>query len=198
VDAAKGRVVKGGITLAIYIAIGFIPVAFGQSSTYVKTITTVRVTDPPPLVIAPPPVPTVGVIKPAPLAERSMPETIVIIKHGRGGRIDAHTLRYADFRLIKARVEVRGPCYSACTMVLSYVGPELLCVAPGAFMAFHAVRSAETHKILKADTEFLYTTYPLPIRQWIDAHGGWKALPLDGFWTMQDRDLWAVGYPKCQ
>ena len=146
--------------------------------------------------VLPPVLKELAAVKPAPL-EPSVPETIVIIKHGRGGRIDVHTLRYADFRLIKAKVEVRGPCYSACTMVLAYVGPELLCVAPGGFMAFHAVRSVETNKIIKGDTEFLYTSYPLPIRNWIDAHGGWKALPLDGFWTMHDRELWAIGYPKC-
>jgi hypothetical protein len=25
----------------------------------------------------------------------------------------------------------------------------------------------------------------------------WQALPLDGFWTMYDRDLWQMGYPRC-
>jgi hypothetical protein len=27
--------------------------------------------------------------------------------------------------------------------------------------------------------------------------GGWQSLPLNGFWTMYDRELWAMGYPKC-
>jgi hypothetical protein len=39
--------------------------------------------------------------------------------------------------------------------------------------------------------------YPA-IRGWIERNGGWQHLPLDGFWTMYDRDLWAMGYPKCK
>ena len=36
------------------------------------------------------------------------------------------------------------------------------------------------------------------IRQWIDDNGGWQNLPLNGYWTMYDRELWAMGYPKCK
>jgi len=140
--------------------------------------------------------PAIGVITPAPV-ERQHPETTIIIKFGRGGLMHEHTLRFADYRLTKAKVEVRGPCYSACTIVLAYVGPDLLCVAEGGLMAFHQVRSKERGEPMPLETQFLYSIYPQPIRDWIDRHGGYKKLPLDGFWTMYDRDLWAVGYPKC-
>jgi hypothetical protein len=33
---------------------------------------------------------------------------------------------------------------------------------------------------------------------WIDRTGGWEHLPLDGYWTMYARDLWAMGYPRCE
>jgi hypothetical protein len=138
---------------------------------------------------------------PVPIGVTPMPlptmDSVVIIKHGRGGRLDEHTLRFADFRRNRTKVEIRGPCYSACTIVLSYVDPADLCIAPGAFMAFHAVRSAERREYMKVETEFLYTQYPAPIRSWIDRTGGWQHLPLDGFWIMHDSELWAVGYPKC-
>ena len=49
-------------------------------------------------------------------------------------------------------MEVRGPCYSACTMLLTYVEPENLCIAPGAFMAFHAVRGEHFHQYMVAET----------------------------------------------
>jgi hypothetical protein len=174
----------GRITLAIYIAIGITGAAFGQSSTHVKT-----------------PVPTIGVVKPAVPAqvgiERQHPGTTIIIKYGRGGRMDEHTMRFADYRLSKARVEIRGPCLSACTIVLAYVGPELLCVAEGGYMAFHQVRSAERGEGMPLETRFLYSIYPEPVRDWIDRKGGWQKLPLNGFWDMSDRELWAMGYPKC-
>lgn len=141
------------------------------------------------------PAPTVAV-KPAPL-ERQMPETTIIIKYGRGGRMDQHTLRFADYRLTKAKVEVRGPCLSACTIVLAYVGPELMCVAPDGYMAFHQVRSAERGEGMPLETRFLYSIYPEPIRDWIDRHGGWQKLPLNGFWELHSSEMWKMGYPRC-
>jgi len=92
-------------------------------------------------------------------------------------------------------VEVRGPCYSACTLVLAYV--EHICIAEGAFMAFHAVRSVQTNARMDDETRRAYTNMPLPIRRWIDDNGGHEKLPLDSFWTLRDRELWAMGYPRC-
>ena len=94
-------------------------------------------------------------------------------------------------------MEIRGPCYSACTLITAYVTKAKLCIAEGAFFAFHAVRSAERHELMPAETAFAYWQQPLEIREWIDRHGGYDKLPLDGFWTMYDRELWAIGYPKC-
>ena len=122
----------------------------------------------------------------------------VIIKYGQGGRVDEHRQRFADYRRTKTKVEIRGPCYSACTMVAAYIPKADLCIAEGAFFAFHAVRVRETHKISLTETEAAYWDQPEQIRSWIDANGGWQALPLDSFWTMYDRDLWEMGYPKCQ
>jgi hypothetical protein len=39
---------------------------------------------------------------------------------------------------------------------------------------------------------------PAPVRKWIDANGGYEKLPVQGFWTMYDRDLWAMGYSRCE
>ena len=168
--------------------------AFGQESTHYKTWPEALRQEVPILKeLAKPPI---GAVKPGPLIMPPMDSTI-IIKFGRGGRVDEHTLRFADYRRTQSKVEIRGPCQSACTIVLAYVGPDLLCVAEGGLMAFHQVRSAERGGGMPLETQFLYSIYPEPIRDWIDRHGGWKKLPLDGFWTMYDRDLWAMGYPRC-
>jgi hypothetical protein len=134
------------------------------------------------------------------------PETValqqvvpVVITYGRGGRVDEHRMKFAGYRQSGARVELRGPCYSACTLLTAYVMTDLLCIAEGAFMAFHAVRIRETGKRSDEQTAQVYRSLPPEIQRWIDRNGGWQNLPLDGFWTMYDRrDLWSMGYPKCQ
>jgi len=123
------------------------------------------------------------------------PETVVI-RYGPGGRMDAHYALYADYKRAKTKVEVRGPCYSACTLVLAYV--EDVCIAEGAFMAFHAVRSVYTGLRMDWETRVAYTSMPRAIQGWIDSNGGVDQLPLNSFWTLHDRELWAMGYPKCQ
>ena len=50
----------------------------------------------------------------------------------------------------------------------------------------------------KPDGISLFGKEPMPIQRWIERHGGHEKLPLDGFWTMYDHELWAMGYPKCE
>ena len=55
---------------------------------------------------------------------------------------------------------MRGPCYSACTLLLAYVAPDNLCIAEGAFMAFHAIRSAERGERMTARHADYYSNMP--------------------------------------
>jgi hypothetical protein len=215
---------KRAITFAAYAAIVLADVALGQSKppnvieyatspapistqrvlpsdgwlppdqrSAVKTVVLQPVTPsakPPP---AKPPAPDLG------WAPGVMPDAaeIVVIKYGRGGLLHEHISRFAGYRNKKSKVEIRGPCLSACTLVLAYVSKADLCIGAGAFLAFHAVRDLAAHKILPAETGVMYYQQPEDIRAWIDRNGGWQKLPLDGFWTMYDRELWAMGYPRC-
>lgn len=203
---------KGRITLGIYIAIGFIPVVFGQESIHPKNVPmseqTIRM---PPATIPPgwkvitttvepatafAPLGAAGPIVATPARPNLMQQPIVI-SFGNGGRVDEHRRAFAGYQSRKVKVEIRGPCYSACTLVLAYVEPDNLCIAPNAFMAFHAIRSAEHGEFMVGATHEFYASMPQPIQQWIKANGGWQNLPLNGYWTMYDRQLWAFGYPKC-
>jgi len=65
-------------------------------------------------------------------------------------------------------------------------------------MAFHAARTTLDGPIHGPATIAMVNAYPVEIRHWIDRNGGAGKLPRDGFWTMYDRELWAMGYPKCQ
>jgi hypothetical protein len=99
---------------------------------------------------------------PPPAYKPTVLPPVVIPAHGMGGNLDEHKILFASYRAYGMSVELRGPCYSACTVLTSYVGKDKLCIGEGGFMAFHAARSGRTG------------------------------------WTMYDRDLWAMGYPKCK
>ena len=76
---------------------------------------------------------------------------------GHGGQLADHNRqRFADYRDSKTRVELRGPCYSACTLITAYVSKADLCIAEGAFFAFHAVRSMERKELMPAETARMY------------------------------------------
>jgi hypothetical protein len=44
----------------------------------------------------------------------------------------------------------------------------------------------------------MYASYPAEIRHWIDANGGPYKMTVETYWTMYDRELWAIGYPRCK
>ena len=207
---------KGGVTLAIYVAIGITGAAFGQQSTHPMSVPPKYSPIPPsmekafattnPLLDQ---LATQSAAKTAEVAQRlgagpiiappsnNPPRAPIVISFGSGGKVDEHRQQFAVYQRHKAKVEIRGPCYSACTLVLAYVEPDNLCIAPGAFMAFHAIRSAEHGEIMVGATHEFIASMPLPIQRWIRDNGGWQNLPLHGYWTMYDRQLWAMGYPKC-
>ena len=203
---------KGVFTLGIYVAIGITGAAFGQSrleqaSTYVKDVPADAASGytgyfPSLKALAMPPSPpgwTPATITPAPVPkpERRVPD-VVVIKFGNGGRVDEHRQRFADYRPSKTKVEIRGPCYSACTLLLSYVEADDLCIAPGGFMAFHAIRSMEKGERMNYETWQAYLGMPSVIKMWIDDNGGHENLPLNGYWTLYDRQMWAMGYAECK
>ena len=86
----------------------------------------------------------------------------------------------------------------ACTLVTAYVGKDKLCIGQGAFFAFHQARTLRSKQIMPAETALMYYQQPIEIRAWIDRHGGHENLPFDGFWTLYDHELWAMGYPRCE
>jgi hypothetical protein len=123
----------------------------------------------------------------------------VVMHGGMGGLISAHQDRFALLKQNNATVEMRSGCWSACTLITSYIPKDRLCFEKGAFLAFHAPRTAELYpRIHWHLTRVMYTSYPAEIHQWIDNRGGPDSLTIENFLTMYDRDLWAIGYPRCK
>jgi hypothetical protein len=134
------------------------------------------------------------------LAARTPPLTpmdTIVIHYGRGGNVNDHHAMYAGYRSDRKKVEIRGPCHSACTLVTAYIDKPDLCFAPGSFLGFHQVRALETGEVMPLATHAFYLRLPADIRGWIDRTGGWPSMPLTGYWPLNAADLWAMGYPKC-
>src|SRR5437016_4646353 len=88
------------------------------------------------------------------------------------------------FALLKQsgeRVVIDGPCLSACTLVLSSIPPNRICVTRKAVLGFHAARLVDQQGREYAapdETRVLAATYPASIRAWIERHGGLSHKPI--------------------
>lgn len=100
------------------------------------------------------------------------------------------TLKYSGERVI-----IDGPCYSACTLVLSEFPPNQICVTSRAVLGFHAPRLVDQDG-REYDAPWakrlIAATYPAAIRGWIEQHGGLAAKPI----FLRGRALAAL-YPHC-
>ena len=57
-----------------------------------------------------------------------------------GGAVDAYLAAFARVRQSGERVVIDGPCLSACTLVLSTIPRNRICVTRRAVLGFHAPR----------------------------------------------------------
>jgi hypothetical protein len=132
------------------------------------------------------------------LPPRLTPEPVVMYG-GMGGLISAHQERFALLKRNNATVEMRGGCWSACTMITGYIPKDRLCFGQGAFLAFHAAQTGETpHRLNPAGTWTMYWSYPAEIQTWVDANGGPLRMTIEDYWFLRDVELWKMGYPRCK
>jgi hypothetical protein len=113
-----------------------------------------------------------------------------------GGEVGSYLRLFAMVRQSGERVIIDGPCLSACTLVLSAIPEDRICVTRRAVLGFHAARWLDQQGQLYAapdETRLLVTTYPAPIRSWIERNGGLTEKPL----FMRSRQLAAL-YRPCR
>src|SRR5437899_7308864 len=92
-----------------------------------------------------------------------------------GGQVGPFLDLFDRLRESGERVVIDGPCLSACTLVLSIVPGERICVTKRAMLGFHAARSVDRRGRFYAEPEASETVlqaYPGPVRDWISHHGG--------------------------
>jgi len=113
-----------------------------------------------------------------------------------GGEVGPFLDLFEKVRESGERVVIDGPCLSACTLVLSIVPGERICVTKRAVLGFHAARSVDRRGRFYAEpeaSEAVLAAYPGPIRDWISRRGGLTSRLL----LLKGRDLAAI-YPRCR
>jgi hypothetical protein len=92
-----------------------------------------------------------------------------------GGQVGPFLDLFDEVRASGERVVIDGPCMSACTLVLSVVPSERICVTRRAVLGFHAARSIDRRGKIYAEPEasqLVLEAYPGPVRDWIIRRGG--------------------------
>ena len=112
-----------------------------------------------------------------------------------GGEVGSYLQLFAMVRQSGQRVIIDGPCMSACTLVLSTVPEDRICVTPHAVLGFHAPRRLDQRGRLNEApdaTRLITATYPAGVRAWIERKGGLTQRPI----FLSGRQLAAL-YPRC-
>ena len=113
-----------------------------------------------------------------------------------GGQVGPFIELFDRVRESGERVVIDGPCLSACTLVLSTVPTERICVTRRAVLGFHAARSIDRRGRFYAEpeaSEAVLETYPAAVRGWIRRRGGLSSRLL----LLRGRELAAI-YPSCR
>lgn len=119
----------------------------------------------------------------------------VRIEASSGGEVTSFLGFFALLRQSGERVVIDGPCFSACTLVLSTIPRNRICVTRRAVLGFHAPKLVDQYGgeyPAGNATRLMAATYPPPIRNWIKRHGGLTKLPI----FLSGRELGMV-YPLC-
>jgi hypothetical protein len=109
-----------------------------------------------------------------------------------GGQVGPFLDLFERVRASGERVVIDGPCLSACTLVLSMVPSDRICVTRRAILGFHGARSIDPRGRLYA-SELVLEAYPSAVRGWIRHRGGLTSRLL----LLRGRELAAI-YPSCR
>jgi hypothetical protein len=112
-----------------------------------------------------------------------------------GGEVGTYLELFSLLRQSGQRVVIDGPCFSSCTLVLSTIPTNRICVTPKAVLGFHSPRWIDREGrqyAATAETRLVAATYPAPVRAWIKRHGGLTSKPI----FLRGRELAAM-FQRC-
>ena len=112
-----------------------------------------------------------------------------------GGAVPNYVNFFSQVRRSGERVIIDGPCLSACTLVLSTIPRNRICVTSRAVLGFHAPQVVDekgrTFRSRDA-TRAVTAVYPPAIRAWIKRNGGLRQEMI----MLRGRELTAL-YRRC-
>ena len=126
------------------------------------------------------------------------PKPTTVLQYEPGGIIGEHMQRWLDLAVSGNDVEIRGPCFSACTLIVGYVPKGRLCFGDFASLQFHLAREPDTGKMSLSASLWMLAQYPQDIRNWLMARGGVANMTIHNFWELRAEELWDMGYRKCK
>ena len=112
-----------------------------------------------------------------------------------GGAVGDYLNFFAKVKQSGERVVIDGPCLSACTLVLSTVPRQRICVTSRAVLGFHAPYLVDQHGRTFHNakvTQTINAAYPASVRTWIKKNGGLSQKVI----LLKGRELNAL-YPHC-
>jgi len=113
-----------------------------------------------------------------------------------GGEVGDFLKLFTLLRQSGERIVIDGPCYSACTLVLSMVPQDRICVTRRAVLGFHSARLVDVYgreTPAPEATRVVTASYPPGVRAWIMRHGGLRPRPI----FLRGRELAAL-FPRCR
>ena len=119
----------------------------------------------------------------------------VRIMSSAGGPVVPYLEFFSKVRRSGERVVIDGPCLSACTLVLSTIPRNRICVTSRAVLGFHAPIVADQYGRkfhAREITREINATYPPAVRSWIKHNGGLRQNVI----LLRGREL-AKLYPRC-
>jgi hypothetical protein len=126
------------------------------------------------------------------------PNSRMVLHFEPGGVIKEHIERWQELARSGADVEILGPCFSACTMIVAYVPKERLCFGVFASLQFHLAREPDTGKMSLGASLWMLHQYPRDIYDWLMEMGGVASMTIRDFWELRAPTLWQMGYRKCE
>ena len=101
-----------------------------------------------------------------------------------------HMQRWRQLGQSDADIEIRGPCFSACTLVMTTVPKERLCFGDYASLQFHLATDLEGRVAIPTAYGYSCSTREI-------AGGGVSGMTVYDFLVLEAPELWTMGYRKC-
>jgi hypothetical protein len=113
-----------------------------------------------------------------------------------GGEVGRFLGLFTVLRESGERIIIDGPCFSACTLVLSTIPRERICVTRRAVLGFHGARlfdrEGNEYRTPPPVNAAVVGAYPKPVQQWIARRGGLGRKLI----TLRGAELYRY-YPRC-